>query len=123
MAEHNKIYKKADYYDIVFDRNVSKEVAFLLNVYQKFYGNSARATLDLACGPGYHALEVARLGLRSTGLDLNTEMIQLGQEKASRESLCIEWLVQDLRSFKLDQPADIAFIIFDGLDALSKIPY
>jgi glycine/sarcosine N-methyltransferase len=39
--------------------------------------------LDLACGTGGHALELARLGCRVTGVDLDEAMIRLAQAKAA----------------------------------------
>ena len=118
MAEHNKFYKKPYYYDVVFDRNVSREVDFVLNVYKKHAGKQAKSALDLACGPGYHALETARRGLTTYGLDLNEEMLDLAKEKAAAENLSVTWLAKDMRDFKLKSPVDVAFIMFDGIDAL-----
>jgi SAM-dependent methyltransferase len=40
--------------------------------------------LDLACGTGGHALELARLGFRVTGVDLDQAMIRLAEAKAGK---------------------------------------
>ncbi|OHD25623.1 MAG: hypothetical protein A2064_08185 [Spirochaetes bacterium GWB1_66_5] len=51
----------------------------------RFLAARARAgscVLDLACGTGGHAVELARLGHRVTGVDLDQAMIHLAQAKA-----------------------------------------
>lgn len=119
MAEHLDFYQRAVYYDVVFDRDVSVEVDFICAVYQKHAGKSGpNAVLDIACGPGYHALEFARRGIAATGLDLGHEMLQLAQEKADAEDLDLQWIEADMRRFNLKKPVDAAFIMFDGIDAL-----
>lgn len=118
MAEHNTFYKKVTYYDIVFDRDVSREVDFILGAYQRYAGRKAKSTLDIACGPAYHAREVARRGIPTIGLDLHPEMVQFAKDRAIYEGLNIAWLAADMRSFKLKSPVDIAYCVFDGIDAL-----
>lgn len=118
MAEHNTFYKKATYYDIVFDRDVSGEVDFILGAYEYYAGEAAKSALDIACGPAYHAREVARRGLVSAGLDLHPEMVKLAGERAAAEGVTLNLLAADMRNFQLETPVDVAYIIFDGIDAL-----
>jgi SAM-dependent methyltransferase len=118
VAEHNTFYKKAYYYDVIFDRDVSREVNFMLDAYRKHSGLEAKSTLDICCGPGYHAREFSRRGLRAVGLDLSKEMIDFGKEKSTVEGTTVEWVVADMRKFSLSQPVDIAFTLFDAIDAL-----
>lgn len=119
MAEHLNLYQRAKYYDIIFDRDVSREVEFIQAAFQRYAGRPGpRSVLDLACGPGYHALEFARRGVKATGLDLRAEMLALGAEKAAEDGLQLNWLEGDMRTFKLAEPVDAAFTAFDGLDAL-----
>jgi SAM-dependent methyltransferase len=118
VAEHNAFYERVKYYDLVFDRDVSLEADFLLAVYQEHAGRAAQSTLDIACGPAYHAREMGRRGLRSAGIDLRPEMIAYAAERAEAEGLKLELQAADMRNFKLAAPVDLAFIVFDGLDAL-----
>ena len=64
MAEHLNLYQRATYYDIIFDRNVSREVDFITAIFNRHNGAELNSVLDIACGPGYHAREFARRGLR-----------------------------------------------------------
>ncbi|MDH5507163.1 MAG: class I SAM-dependent methyltransferase [Anaerolineae bacterium] len=118
MAEHNAFYQKARYYDVVFDRDVSGEVDFILDAYERYAGKKAESALDIACGPAYHALDIAHRGLVSAGLDLHPEMVKMANERAVQEGVSLNLLAADMRDFKLDAPVDAAYIIFDGLDAL-----
>jgi SAM-dependent methyltransferase len=119
MAKHNSLYQRAVYYDIIFDRDVRREVDFMIDVYRRYVGSEPRSVLDIACGPGYHAREFARRGARAVGLDLRPEMVDFAREKDAAEGLSLEWIAQDMRDYSLAEPVDLAFIVFDGLDALT----
>jgi SAM-dependent methyltransferase len=119
MAEHMNLYQRAVYYDVIFDRDVSREADFITQAYQRYSGKPGpSAILDLACGPGYHALEFARRGIAASGLDLGKEMLTLAREKSDAQGLQVDWIEADMRRFVLEHPVDAAFIMFDGLDAL-----
>lgn len=118
MAEHMNLYEKARYYDVVFDRDVSDEIEFLIGVFQEHGGEKPESVLELACGPGYHARAFAARGLRAAGVDLGGEMIRLAREKAAQDDVEVEWFVADMRDFELDTPVELAFTMFDGIDAL-----
>ena len=119
MAEFNELYRRATYYDIVFNRDVSSEIDFIIALYQQYNaGKSPHSLLDLACGPGYHARDFARRGLRAIGLDLREEMLALATEAASREQITVEWVAADMRHLQLAEPVDVAINVFDGIDCL-----
>lgn len=120
MAEHHELYRRARYYDIVFDRDVSREVDFVLDLYRGIHGRPPEAVLDLACGPAYHARAFARRGLRAVGLDLRAEMVELARARAGDEAERLSWVVGDMRSFALDAPVDVAFTLFDSIDCLQR---
>ncbi len=118
MAQHDQLYQRAVYYDIALQRDVTPEVDFLLEVFRRHTGRDAASVLEIGCGPGYHAKEIARRGLRAVGLDLSEPMIRLAREQADAEGLSPEYLVADMRDFQLDEPVDLAVCFFDGIDAL-----
>lgn len=119
MAEHLNLYQRAQYYDVIFDRDVEREVDFVADAYQRYAQQPGpNSVLDLACGPGYHAISFAARGARAVGLDLRPEMLELGEQKASAKGVQVEWIAADMRTFKLSEPVDAAFIMFDGIDAL-----
>lgn len=118
MARHHHLYQRAVYYDVVFDRDVKREVDFISALCEQHMGHPPHLVLDVACGPGYHARAFARCGIPAIGLDLRPEMTDLAREKDAAEGLTLTWIAQDMRDFVLERPVDAAFIMFDGLDAL-----
>ncbi len=118
MAEHQILYQRAFYYDILFDRDVRHEVDFMVDLFQRHTGRALSSVVEIACGPGYHAREFARRGILATGLDLRPEMVAFAQDKDAAEGLELDWVIDDMRNFHLETPVDMAFIVFDGIDAL-----
>jgi len=118
VAEYNNFYQRAVYYDIVFNREVSREVQFVHDLFRHYAGRELRSVLDIACGPGYHARAFAREGLRAVGLDLRGEMLQFADDQAKAEGVSVEWIEADMRTVTLAEPVDAALSMFDGIDAL-----
>lgn len=121
MAEFNEVYRRASYYDIAFSRDVSREVEFILDEFQRLAGRPLSSILDLACGPGYHARLFAKKGVRAVGLDLRPEMTEFGRHHAEAEGVAIEWIAQDMRHFTLAQPVDAIITMYDSVDCLLTI--
>lgn len=118
MAEHHEVYRQAYYYDVIFKRDVSRELDFMTAVYKELTGNSLGSVLDIACGPGYHARAFAQREVRAAGLDLRAEMIDYARLEAQLDHVEVEWIVGDMRNFQLAQPVDMAFTVFDGMDCM-----
>jgi len=55
--------------------------------------------LDLCCGQGRHAIELARRGFRVTGVDRTAAFIEQAAAQSKAEGLEVEWLVDDVRTF------------------------
>lgn len=68
--------------------------------------------LDLCCGVGRHALELARRGCRVTGVDRTAEYLALAREQAAAEGLDVEWVQADMREFVRPQAFDAAINLF-----------
>ena len=118
MAEHHEVYRQAYYYDVIFKRDVSRELDFMTALYEEIAGQALRSILDNACGPGYHARGFAQREVRAAGLDLRAEMIDYARLEAQQEGVEVDWIVGDMRDFRLTQPVDMAFTVFDGMDCM-----
>ena len=118
MAEYNELYARAVYYDIVFKRDVRPDCDFIQAAFRAKTGRELTSALDIACGPGYHARELARRGVRAVGVDLRPEMIQYARDESRAEGTDVEWLVADMRAIQLDPPVDMALSMYDALDCL-----
>ncbi|MGD0167505.1 MAG: class I SAM-dependent methyltransferase [Gaiellaceae bacterium] len=75
--------------------------------------------LDLACGTGGHALELAELGYEVVGVDIADGMLEEARTKASSRGLAVEFLCQDLRQLDVGEGTyDAAVCLFDSLGYL-----
>lgn len=68
--------------------------------------------LDVACGHGRHTLELARRGMRVTGVDLSPRSLQIARDTASAEGLQVELRRLDMRELDYDGVFDAALSLF-----------
>jgi SAM-dependent methyltransferase len=68
--------------------------------------------LDVCCGIGRHALELARRGYLVTGVDRTRTYIEQARELARSENLTIEFVQADVRSLEGDEMFDAAIDMF-----------
>jgi SAM-dependent methyltransferase len=53
--------------------------------------------LDLPCGQGRHAIELARRGYQVTGMDISPYLIEIARERAGAAGVQVRWLTGDMR--------------------------
>jgi 2-polyprenyl-3-methyl-5-hydroxy-6-metoxy-1,4-benzoquinol methylase len=58
----------------------------------------AARLLDLGCGWGRHAIELARGGLRVTGLDLAAPLLAEARRRADGSGATVDWVRGDMRA-------------------------
>ena len=63
--------------------------------------------LDLCCGVGRHSLEFARRGYTVVGIDTTQIYLDHAERDADKENLQIEFICEDMRSFKYENSFDI----------------
>jgi tellurite methyltransferase len=69
--------------------------------------------LDLACGPGRHALYLARLGWKVIAVDVSAVAIEKLTERACKDRLEIDARTQDLETQPLEIPVGTYDLILD----------
>ncbi|MDR1685066.1 MAG: class I SAM-dependent methyltransferase [Desulfovibrio sp.] len=70
----------ARYYNLLYrDKDYAAEADFVLELLKQ-RGCAPRTILDLGCGTGRHAGEMARRGVQATGVDVSETMLTLGRE-------------------------------------------
>ena len=72
------------------------------------------AVLDLGCGTGRHALELARRGLRVTGVDRTKAYLDKAAQAAEADGRPIELVQADMRSFRRPGAYDAAVNLFSS---------
>ncbi|HEU5180516.1 MAG TPA: class I SAM-dependent methyltransferase [Candidatus Polarisedimenticolia bacterium] len=65
--------------------------------------------LDIPCGSGRHALALASLGYRVTGLDLSHEQIEEARRLSAEAGLRIEWREGDMKDLEGSEEVDGAY--------------
>ncbi len=92
---------------------------FLEDVFTTF-GHKAKDVLDIACGTGRHAIEMAKRGYAVTGIDISENMLKVAKEKASDQTLQIEFVQKDMSKLDLDEGFDVAYSLFNSLSLITR---
>jgi cyclopropane fatty-acyl-phospholipid synthase-like methyltransferase len=98
--------------DMSWVESTTKEVDFVV---QALDLRGGERILDLACGFGRHALELARRGYATLGVDFTPAYIARARSVAREEQLgCAEFLCADVRSVSFHEEFDVVLNMADG---------
>ena len=81
-----------------------------LSLWRELADESAGPVLELGCGTGRVALDLAARGHEVTGLDSDAELVTALGERASERGLPARGVVGDVRSFALGRRFDLAVL-------------
>lgn len=70
--------------------------------------------MDIACGAGRHALELARRGFTTTANDLSPYLLECTRTQAERENISLECTRQDMRDIKTENAYDLVVQLFSS---------
>ena len=76
--------------------------------------NKSLKILDVGCGTGRHAIELAKRGYHVTGIDLSESQLERARHKASEHGLVIEFLKHDARNLPFNHEFDTAIMLCEG---------
>jgi SAM-dependent methyltransferase len=103
------------YMDEPFTRGTSGEVDFLVPVLGLPPG---AAILDVGCGTGRHAIELARRGFLVTGLDISEGMLGQARDAAAAAGVRVELIHADATSWVAPRLFDAAVCLCEGAFSL-----
>src|SRR5438128_2565024 len=89
-------------------RQEVEELVHLLNLPQ------GSAILDLGCGYGRHALLLAALGYRVTGLDRSEPLLHRAQSDAAAQGVQVRWVHDDMRRLSFEDEFDVVLSLFSS---------
>jgi len=81
-------------------------------------GEPVRMLLDIACGTGRHALEMAKRGYSVTGVDISPDMLAAAKREAGERGLPLTFVCRDMKALDLEQEFDAAYILFNTISLL-----
>jgi 2-polyprenyl-3-methyl-5-hydroxy-6-metoxy-1,4-benzoquinol methylase len=103
------------YMNEVFTQNTEEEVEFLIEELQLPNGG---AILDVGCGTGRHAVELAKRGYQITGIDISSGMLTEAKKTADKAGVKLELIHADAAKFKPEKKFDGAICLCEGAFAL-----
>ena len=99
------------YNENIFTKNTLAEVDFLVDELGLAPG---AAILDVGCGTGRHAVELAKRGCAVTGVDLSSEMLAQAAAAAKAAGVAVELVRADATNFSLPTKYDAAIGLCEG---------
>jgi SAM-dependent methyltransferase len=106
-----------DYDREPYTQGTKGEVDF---IEQEIGHDRSKTILDVGCGTGRHALELARRGYRVVGLDLSEALLERGRQVAHAENLDVTFIAGDARALGFEAQFDVALSICEGAFSLME---
>lgn len=94
-----------------FTKNTVVEVQFLVEVMQLREGTRL---LDMGCGVGRHSIELARRGIKVTGVDFSSGMLFEAKRNAESAQQSVEFIEADATQWVAAEPFDAAICLCEG---------
>lgn len=112
----------ARYYDsLTANIDYKKRADYFNSIIEKFRQTEGNILLDLACGTGSIAEEMAKIGYDVIGVDYSDEMLGIALDKKFESGLNIQYLCQDMRKLDLYGSMDITVCALDSINHLGSL--
>ena len=119
MSEYSAF---ARYYDsLTANIDYKKRAEYFHNIIQIYKKTAGNILLDLACGTGSIAEEMAKLGYDVIGIDNSDEMLSIALDKKFDSGLNIQYLCQDMRKLDLYGSIDVTVCALDSINHLGSL--
>ena len=101
-----------EYEDYPFTQNTENEVNWMV---KEYLTNPAMKILDVGCGTGRHAINLATKGYKNiTGIDLSPSMISAAQAAAEAKKAKVDFRICDARELPFENEFDAALCLCEG---------
>jgi 2-polyprenyl-3-methyl-5-hydroxy-6-metoxy-1,4-benzoquinol methylase len=99
------------YMDNPFTKNTVQEVDFVIQALGLLKHSHV---LDIGCGTGRHAIELAKRGYRVTGVDISSGMLAEAEKAARKDDVNISWVHANAAGFSSANVFDAAICLCEG---------
>lgn len=113
-TRYAEIYDRDQTY---FSRETARYLAELLHE----RGWQGERILDLACGTGTLAIDLAGRGFEVWGVDLSADMLDQAEKKAASARRQVSFIRQDMRQLQLPPTFELVICAYDSLNYLLKL--
>ncbi len=104
--------KVADRYEReVYTLNTVAEVDFII---EELELKDGACILDIGCGTGRHAIELARRGYRVTGVDISSGMLATARKNAAEAGVQVEFIECAAQNFTASKQYDVVLSLCEG---------
>lgn len=100
LKEHKNYFSK---------KQLQKDVDFIIDAMEL---NKKDKIMDLACGHGRHAIELAKRDFNVDGLDFSDYLLKLAKEYAKQKNLKINFYKQNIHNINIKNKYDKIFLFF-----------
>jgi SAM-dependent methyltransferase len=102
----------ANLYDAMYaEKDYARECDTVEKMFAR-YADGVRTVLDLGCGTGNHALQLASRGYAVTGIDRSMQMLAIARAKADDADADVCFIAGDVRYADAQGPHDAALMMF-----------
>jgi SAM-dependent methyltransferase len=112
-AEKPDWYDYPQYFDLGFQDETEKEVAFLPLAFERFGTGEMKRILEPGCGSGRLIVSLAEKGYDVTGFDLSDSMLKFLNKQLAKKKLKATTYKQDMTTFEVDEPYDVVLNTFN----------
>ena len=81
---------------------------------QEINFDKSKKILDLGCGTGRHAIELARRGYNVIGVDLSASQLNRAKEKAKENGVAVRFIQEDARELNFMDEFNLVIMICEG---------
>ncbi len=122
-SDDGKRRKKKPWFEELFDEDYLRTLPFLTPQATQFEANfvmeslgvdAGAQILDVGCGYGRHAMELAARGYHLVGLDSSLPLLLRGADEAQRRGLTINFVHGDMRDMTYESQFDGAYCLFSS---------